>query len=184
MRSCAINRDPHRALRSDVVSSHRTAHLETLRSTPFESDEDSPFASNVNYAHGTFDAHAQHFSPAIRKLLSANAEIERVGFPFLSPQKPLQRLELDIEAKTTRPQRTQASLKTSPGPARMASVAENFDVAFPLLAQSESMRTSLLSCFAAKGSLYSMTIFTQSFCGGKILLLPSTRFLENEHVTA
>jgi len=48
--------------------------------TRFESFEDSPFDSNLDYAHGVFNAHATQFSSAIQKLLNANAEIERVRF--------------------------------------------------------------------------------------------------------
>ena len=60
------------------------------------------FDSNANTAHGWFDSHAQHFSPGIQKLLSANAEIEKSGL-ILPFQKPAERLNVDIEKRVTRP---------------------------------------------------------------------------------
>ena len=72
-------------------------------SIAFEERGDRMFDSNANTAHGWFDSHAQHFSPGIQKLLSANAEIEKSGLTFLPFQKPAERLNVDIEKRVTRP---------------------------------------------------------------------------------
>lgn len=72
-------------------------------SIAFEERGDRMFDSNANTAHSWFDSHAQHFSAGIQKLLSANAEIEKSGLTFLPFQKPLERLNIDIEKRVTRP---------------------------------------------------------------------------------
>lgn len=77
------------------------------RSIAFRERGDRFFDSNANTAHGWFDAHAQHFSPGIQKLLSANAEIEKAGLTFLPFQKPVERLNADIERKIERPKSSQ-----------------------------------------------------------------------------
>lgn len=71
------------------------------------------FDSNANTAHGWFDSHAQHFSPGIQKLLSANAEIEKSGLTFLPFQKPAERLNVDIEKRVTRPKASAKSADTT-----------------------------------------------------------------------
>jgi hypothetical protein len=103
-----------------------------FRSVRFESRGDSRFDSNVEFAHRAFDLHATQFSPAIQKLLSANALIEQVGFPFLIQASPKDRLGADIEHKTTRPRPRQVASKASSRPAASAvtsTTPESFDVA-------------------------------------------------------
>jgi hypothetical protein len=107
-----------------------------FRSVRFVSRGDSPFDSNVDSAHGIFDAHATQFSPAIQKLLSANAEIEQIGFPFLIQGKPMDRLGVDIEIKTKRPEKLKSiSVATPRTPmnakprAETVATPESFDVA-------------------------------------------------------
>jgi hypothetical protein len=68
---------------------------------------------NANTAHSWFDAHAQHFSPGIQKLLTANAEIEKSGLAFLPFQKPEVRLNADIEKRVTRPTSASNAGRTS-----------------------------------------------------------------------
>ncbi|MFN7088288.1 MAG: TIR domain-containing protein [Candidatus Paceibacteria bacterium] len=79
-------------------------------SIAFEERGNSVFDSNANAAHGWFDSHAQHFSPGIQKLLSANAEIEKSGLTFLPFQKPIERLNIDIEKRIERPKSTSKSV--------------------------------------------------------------------------
>jgi hypothetical protein len=100
-----------------------------FRSVRFESRGDSAFDSNVEFAHRAFDSHAAQFSPAIQKLLSANAEIEQVGFPFLIKGNPIDRLGIDIEHKTTRPpEQPKVASNATPKTATTAA-PESFDVA-------------------------------------------------------
>jgi len=73
----------------------------------FKEGVNDVFDSNVkDTAHGWFDSHAKYFSPGIQKLLAANAEIEKTGLVFLPFQKPVERLNIDIEKKVERPQST------------------------------------------------------------------------------
>ena len=83
------------------------------RSISYIKRGDSVFDSNANAAHGWFNSHAQHFSPGIQKLLSANAEIEKAGLTFLPFQKPSERLSIDIEKRIRRPKTSQRSVETS-----------------------------------------------------------------------
>lgn len=89
------------------------------KSIAFEERGDRMHDSNANTAHRWFDSHAQHFSPGIQKLLSANAEIEKSGLTFLPFQKPQERLNVDIEKRVRRPK------SSNPNPAD----ATKFDVA-------------------------------------------------------
>ncbi|MCI0603414.1 TIR domain-containing protein [bacterium] len=73
------------------------------RSIAFKSRGDAPWDSNAQNAHGWFDSHAQYFSPGVQRLLTANAEIEKVGLTFLPFPKPEVRLNRDLEKKTVRP---------------------------------------------------------------------------------
>jgi hypothetical protein len=75
------------------------------RSINFQSIEEGFFRGDAEFAHGSFDAHAQYFSTGIQKLLSANSEIEKSGLSFLPFQKPIIRLNDDIEKRITQPQR-------------------------------------------------------------------------------
>ena len=88
------------------------------RSIALDSRGDSVFDSNADTAHKWFDAHAQHFSPGIHKLLTANAEIEKSDLSFLPFQQTDVRLNADIEKRTVRPK----SISVKPNPSQ-------FDVA-------------------------------------------------------
>jgi TIR domain len=142
-----------------------------FRSTPFENHGDSPFESNVNYAHGAFNAHASQFSPAVQKLLSANAEIERVGFPFLIAQKPIERLGLDIEVKTRRPQRTQPSLFMASRSARHTLAIENFDVAISFAGTEREHAQKLAELVSSAGFSVFYDEFHREFLWGKDLVI-------------
>jgi hypothetical protein len=136
-----------------------------FRSTPFENRGDSPFESNVNYAHGAFNAHASQFSPAVQKLLSANAEIERIGFPFLIAQKPIKRLGLDIEVKTRRPQ------WTASGSARHTLAIENFDVAISFAGTEREHAQKLAELVSSAGFSVFYDEFHREFLWGKDLVI-------------
>ena len=73
------------------------------RSIIFRPRGEGFFNSNADIAHGFFDAHAQYFAPGLKKLLTANAEIEKSGLSFLPFQKPIARLNIDIKKKITQP---------------------------------------------------------------------------------
>jgi hypothetical protein len=73
------------------------------RSIALRSSGDGSFDNNADTAHKWFDAHAQHFSPGLHKLLTANAEIEECGLSFLPFQQTDIRLDADIEKRTARP---------------------------------------------------------------------------------
>jgi hypothetical protein len=66
------------------------------RSIAFQSRGDGFFDSNANNAHNWFDAHSDHFSQGIQKLLKANSDIEKTGLRFLPFDKPENRLDIDI----------------------------------------------------------------------------------------
>jgi hypothetical protein len=54
------------------------------RFTPFQKRGDGFFDGNVETAHRWFDAHATHFSPALKTLLDAHAIISPWGMTFLA----------------------------------------------------------------------------------------------------
>lgn len=72
------------------------------RSIKFISRGDD-FDGNADSAHGWFDAHTEHFSPGIQKLLSANANIEKAGLRFLPFPDPKSRIGTDIEKRVIHP---------------------------------------------------------------------------------
>ncbi len=49
-----------------------------------EEREDDPLGGNAGFAHAGFDAHPEHFSPAIQSLLEAQVLVKPFGFGFLS----------------------------------------------------------------------------------------------------
>jgi hypothetical protein len=89
--------------------------------------------SNVELAHGAFDAHATRFSPGIESLLAANAAVESVGMTFLPITKPAERMRTDIENKVSRPSKPVLAIAPRPAPNRPAPAADHipdsFDVA-------------------------------------------------------
>ena len=104
-------------------------------SVAFEESGNSVFNRTTNAAHGWFDAHSQYFSQGIQKLLSANAEIEKAGLNILPFQKPIERLNIDIERKVDRP-KSSSSLTS----------ASTFDVAFPFAGAQREDAEKLVLC--------------------------------------
>lgn len=49
----------------------------------YRKDGSGAFGRNTEYVHRGFDAHAAHFSPGLKGLLSAHLELEKHGFSFL-----------------------------------------------------------------------------------------------------
>ena len=83
------------------------------RSIAFVSRGDGFFDGGANTAYGWFDAHIQHFSPGIQKLLGTNSEIEKAGLSFLPFLKPRERLEVDIEKQIVHPKSSVAKRNLS-----------------------------------------------------------------------
>jgi hypothetical protein len=84
---------------------------------------------NVEYAHGSFDAHATRFSSGIESLLSANAAVEAVGMSFLPVVRAAERMRADIATKVIRPSKP-AAVKSGPSDkALAATIPDSFDVA-------------------------------------------------------
>ena len=145
-----------------------------FRSLRFESRGDRLFDSNVELAHRNFDAHATQFSPAIHKLLSANAEIEQAGFPFLIKEKPEDRLSLDIEHETTRPSRPQqprASAKATQSAAAITATPKNFDVAISFAGTERDHARQLAELTRNAGFSVFYDEFYPEFLWGKNLYL-------------
>jgi TIR domain len=88
----------------------------------------------TEFAHTSFDAHVTEFSPGVEKLLAANASIEASGLTFLPFSASSDRLEADIERKTSRP-----------SPASQSASGAKFDVAIsfagPERASAEALAT-------------------------------------------
>jgi hypothetical protein len=53
------------------------------RFTSYKEDDAGVFGRHTDYVHRSFDAHAAHFSPGLKALLSAHVELEKHGFSFL-----------------------------------------------------------------------------------------------------
>ena len=128
-------------------------------SIAFEERGDRMFDSNANTAHGWFDSHAQHFSPGIQKLLSANAEIEKSGLTFLPFQKPAERLNVDIEKRVTRP-------KSSAKPVD----ATKFDVAISFAGTEREHAGKLATILKDANFLVSYDEFYPEYLWGKNLV--------------
>ncbi len=127
----------------------------------FASRGDGFFDSNTEAAHGWFDAHAEHFSPGIEKLLTANAEIEKVGMRLLPFQQPSQtRLEQDIEARIVRSTST---------PSKTASAGQNFDVVLSFAGTDRAHAEKLATLLEAAGYSVFYDNFYDAFLWGKDL---------------
>jgi hypothetical protein len=85
--------------------------------------------SNADYAHRSFDAHAGNFTPAIKSLLDANAEIERGGLNFLLTTKPAERVKADIQKRIIRPKVAAPTSKVESKESPRSEWPSNFDVA-------------------------------------------------------
>jgi len=68
-----------------------------------QSRENDFFDGNANYAHGLFDAHAEHFSIGLENLLNSNGAMERFQMGFLKFKDPSARLETEIRKRVIRP---------------------------------------------------------------------------------
>jgi hypothetical protein len=95
----------------------------------YQSHGDTPFDSNTDHAHRCFDAHVGQFSAAIQGLLTANAEIEKVGLTFLPFPKPAERIRADLTANLLRPAPTARSAFGGAPPPKTSGLPERFDVA-------------------------------------------------------
>jgi hypothetical protein len=126
-------RPTHPPLSTELVAALEFLKLHPFQSCPefdfepchwrfatFENRADSPFDSNAHYVHGTYDAHAQRFSPGIDHLLRAQAVVEPFGFRFLPlSASPAERSIAEIERRILSP-------RVQPQPARKG---HRFDVA-------------------------------------------------------
>ena len=101
-------------------------HFRTLR---LVARDDNPFAGNVDYAHGAFDAHATRFSPAIESLLAANATVETVGMTFLPFDKPAERMRVDIASHVARAIKVAVPPKAGGSAPSPSVLPDSFDVA-------------------------------------------------------
>jgi hypothetical protein len=139
------------------------------RSVRYVSRGDSPFDSNVEFANRAFHAHAAQFSPAIHKLLSANSEVEQVGFPFLGGGKPNDRLGVDIEHKTTRPRQPKAASQMTSRTPATALTSESFDVAISFAGTERAYAKQLAELIKDAGFSVFYDDFFPEFLWGKNL---------------
>ncbi len=109
-------RPKHPPLSSELFSTLQFLRLNTFKECPeydfepcqwrsiaFVSRGNEIWVGNTETAHHWYDAHAEHFSAGLEKLLDANAIIERSGFRFLPIPDPQERNRSDIERQLIRP---------------------------------------------------------------------------------
>ena len=143
-----------------------------FRAIRFESRGDRGFDSNADLAHRAFTAHATQFSPSVQKLLNANAEMEQVGFPFLMIRnKPMERLGIDIEHKTTRSQQPEPAPNVTLRQATTATKAttESFDVAISFAVTERAYAKQLAELARNAGFSVFFDEFFPEFLWGKNL---------------
>jgi hypothetical protein len=95
----------------------------------YQQHGEAPWESNTGHAHRMFDAHAGRFSAAIRCLLTANAEVEKVGMPFLPLPAHQQRLESDLTTNIQPRPAPARREQTTRSPTAKATLPDSFDVA-------------------------------------------------------
>jgi TIR domain len=142
------------------------------RTLLFEQRGDSPFDRNTEFAHGSFDAHAGQFSPAIENLLTANSTMEAAGMGFLPIPRPAERNTVDIIKQIVRP--------PAPKPAKPVTIAfdaalpSNFDVAISFAGTERSLAERLAKALQAAGVIVFYDNFYPEQLWGKNL----TAFLD------
>lgn len=79
------------------------------RTVPFRSSGRSAFDGNAEYAHGAFNAHGEHFSPGLERLLLTHALVEPFGMGYLRFSAPaVTRRGTEIQRRIIRPRTRQA----------------------------------------------------------------------------
>jgi hypothetical protein len=112
-------------------------------------DDYGLFGNNTEYAHRCFDAHATRFSPAMQKLLAANATMESAGLTFMPIPKPRERNTLDIVKQIARPKPV---APTKPVTMAMdAALPSNFDVAISFAGSERELAEALANKIQAAG---------------------------------
>jgi hypothetical protein len=69
------------------------------RFMPFKDDEKDWGFDNAEHAYRQFDSHTQHFSPGLKQLLAAHAELQKHGISFLPITKPVKVITSDLAKK-------------------------------------------------------------------------------------
>ncbi len=118
---------------------------------------------NVDSAHSWFDAHTNHFSVGIQKLLTANAEMEEVGLRFLPFQNAIIRLEKDFEEHISKPKTESASKKDDLG---------SFDVAISFDGKDRKHAEGLASLIKEAGfSVFYDDYYQESLWGKDLVVI-------------
>jgi TIR domain len=157
-------RPKHPPLSSELRSLFRYLGLQEFKECPeFEFDacyfrtlrlvtrDDNPFAGNVDFAHGTFDAHAARFSLAIESLLAANAAVEAVGMTFLPFDRPAERMRLDIASNVVRPIKAAVLPKASGSAPSPSVLPDSFDVAISYASTERALAEKLAETVRGAG---------------------------------
>lgn len=79
------------------------------RFIPFIENKSDPWRDNAEFAHRQFDSHAEHFSPGLKQLLAAHAELQKHGISIFSIAEP-------IKAETSEKFKKQESAETKAKP--------------------------------------------------------------------
>jgi hypothetical protein len=125
-----------------------SCYFRTLR---LIADDNNPFHGNVEWAHGTFDAHEKQFSPAIEHLLAANAAVEAAGMTFLPFEKPAARMSADIASNVARPARPTTESKAGNIGAPASRLPDSFDVAISFAGTERAHAEKLADFLRAAG---------------------------------
>lgn len=139
------------------------------RSLAFVSRDNSVWDSNVDTAHGWFDAHATRFSPAIRSLLGANEVIENAGLSFLLKSNPRARMQADIQQKIVLPQKAARSSALRARDITGNLIPAAFDVALSFAGTEREYAKQLAEALRAAGFAVFYDDFYPEYLWGKNL---------------
>jgi len=144
------------------------------RSVAFETRDDGFRDSNADQAHRWFDVHATQFTPAIKNLLDANEEIERVGLPFLLKSKPAERMSADIRRRIVFSKEPAATSAVKLSSLSKAVIPATFDVALSFAGADRAYAKELAEALRAAGYAVFYDDYYPEYLWGKNL----TAFLD------
>lgn len=142
------------------------------RGLPFVARGDGLFDGNVEFAHGSFDAHATRFSGGIENLLAANTAIESAGMSLLPLASPPDRMKREIASNVLRPLQ-----KRAPMPSKNAirsntgTIPDAFDVAISFAGSERQYAAELAEILNAAGYAVFYDNFYPEHLWGKNLVV-------------